>query len=88
MKIEDLHLIVDNYPIRELKIPGAAELVEHITNHVKYYHPHDFAFDNNNPSPAVGSNPSGMLENIGPKFPYKVAELGKDLNLPMKNIKI
>merc|ERR1719347_1789922 len=44
---EDLHLIVDNYPIRKLKIPRAAELVEHITHHVEYYHPHDFAFNNN-----------------------------------------
>ena len=84
---EDLHLIIDNYPIRELKIPGAAELVEDITHHVKYDHPHDFAFNNNNPPPAIGSNPSGMLKNIGPKLPYEVAEFGKDLNLQKKNTK-
>merc|ERR1719481_1641468 len=78
---KNLHLIVDNYPIGKLEISRAAELVEDITHHVKNDNPHDFTFDNNYPPPAVSSNPSGMLKNVGPKLPYEVAELVKDLNL-------
>ena len=78
---EDLHLIVNNDSVREFKVAGAAELVEDISHHVEDDHPHDLALDDDDPTPTVCSDSPWMLENIGPKLPDEVTELGKDLNL-------
>ena len=78
---KDLHLIVNNDSVREFKVAGAAELVEDISHHVEDDHPHDLALDDDDPTPTVCSDSPWMLENIGPKLPDEVTELGKDLNL-------
>ena len=78
---ENFHLVVNHYAVGKFQIARAAELVEDITHHVEDDHPHDFALDDDDPSPTVGGDSSRVLEDVGAKLPYEVAELSKDLYL-------
>ena len=78
---EDLHLIVHDDAIGEFQISRAAELVQDVAHHVEDNDPHDLAFDDNNPAPAVSGDSPWVLKDVGAKLPDEVAELGKDLNL-------
>ena len=58
---EYLHLIIDNYTVRELEIFRATELAENISHHIKYNNAHHLALDYNNPTPIVSSNTPRVL---------------------------
>ena len=78
---EDLHLVVHHNAVGEFQIARATELVENVAHHVEYHHPHNLAFDDDDPPPAVCGDSPRMLEDVGPKLPDEVAELGENLYL-------
>ena len=78
---ENFHLVINHDPIRKFQIPRAAELVQDISHHVEDNDPHNLALHDNDSSPTVSGDASGMLKYISAKFPNEVAELGENLNL-------
>lgn len=78
---EDLLPVVDDHPVGELEVLGAAKLVQHISQLVENDDPHHLALDHNNPSFVVDANTAGMLQNIRTKLPHKLTVLVVDLDL-------
>lgn len=78
---KDLLAVIDNDTIRELKMLGAAKLVENCAHLIEDDDTHDLALNDDDSALVVNGDPAGVLQNGGAKLAYELTILVVDLNL-------
>uniref|UniRef100_A0A182M8D4 Uncharacterized protein n=1 Tax=Anopheles culicifacies TaxID=139723 RepID=A0A182M8D4_9DIPT len=78
---EDLLLVVNNDPVRELEMFAAAKFLQHIAGLVEDDDTHHLALNDHDAALTVHSDTAWMLENVGTELAHELTVLVVDLDL-------